>query len=267
MRRSTLDILRCPACRSRLALVTDEAGEDVETGSLALRGMRRRLSDQGRDRPLRARRQLRAEFRRPVEHVPQDPAGQLTAAKPISRDRFKPLHRLDRGRAEGSAGARCRLRRRPLRRSRARRSARRSSPSIISTAVDAARANLLGQGRHRFHPGRHQRPAVRGRHLPLGLLPGRHPAHARAGRGKLRQARGDDLRRAAGWRSMSMPAGWKNLFFAKYWIRPLTRRMSAERSYRNRRKDLPAALCGEPIGRPNPAARPLSALSHSGREL
>ena len=36
------------------------------------------------------------------------------------------------------------------------------------------------------------------------------------------------------------PAGWKNLFFAKYWIRPITRRLSAEQSYRIVEKMFPA---------------------------
>jgi SAM-dependent methyltransferase len=35
-------------------------------------------------------------------------------------------------------------------------------------------------------------------------------------------------------------AGWKNLFFAKYWIRPITRRMSVETSLRTVRRLFPA---------------------------
>ena len=49
------------------------------------------------------------------------------------------------------------------------------------------------------------------------------------------------------------PAGWKNLFFAKYWIRPLTRRMSPERSLQVVRRLFPAlyaasrAVCRIPV--------------------
>ncbi len=49
------------------------------------------------------------------------------------------------------------------------------------------------------------------------------------------------------------PAGWKNVFFAKYWIRPITRRLGAERSYRLVERLFPAlyrasrAVCAIPV--------------------
>jgi len=228
MRRSTLDILRCPACRSPLGLVTDEAGDDVETGSLA-------CDRCGAAYPIK---DGVARFV-PADNYAQNFGVQWNkfrqtqldsfSGSSISRDRFTSYTGwtddelqgalvLDAGCGAGrfaevalAAGARV-------------------IAIDFSTAVEAARANLLGKGDVDFIQADIRALPFADGTFPfvycLGVI--QHTPSPPETFDKLAAvtAPGGELALDV------YAAGWKNIFFAKYWIRPLTRRMSAERSYR-----------------------------------
>jgi SAM-dependent methyltransferase len=117
-----------------------------------------------------------------------------------------------------------------------------------SSAIDAARANLKDKGEIDFiQADINALPFARGA-FPLAYCLGviQHTPEPAASFRKLAKVLAPGGRLALD----VYPAGWKNIFFAKYWIRPVTRRMSAEHSYRLVEKIFPALYaCSRVVAR------------------
>jgi ubiquinone/menaquinone biosynthesis C-methylase UbiE/uncharacterized protein YbaR (Trm112 family) len=235
MHRSSLAHLRCPSCSSCLALETGEAGEDIETGAL-------RCIDCLAAYPI---------TRGVPRFVPADNyAGNFGlqwnrfrrtqldsySGQPISRSRFlaytgwgekelKGSLVLDAGCGAGrfaevalSLGARV-------------------IAIDFSSAIDAARENLKANGKVDFIQADINALPFAPESFPfvycLGVI--QHTPDPDKSFEALAGITAPGGRLAVD----VYPAGWKNIFFAKYWIRPITRRISAETSLRIVRRSFP----------------------------
>ena len=227
MHRSTQALLRCPACASRLRLTGDEKEEaDVETGVLrcdacaaeypVLRGIPRFVPAEnyagnfGLQWNLFRMTQLDSHSGQPVSLSrflrytgwnADDMDGKLTLDAGCGAGRFAEV--------AASMGARV-------------------IAIDFSTAVDAARENLKHLENVDF---------VQADINALPFAPGTFPLvyclgviqHTPKPERSFRALAAATAR--AGRLALDVyPAHWKNWFFAKYWIRPITKRMSADTS-------------------------------------
>jgi 2-polyprenyl-3-methyl-5-hydroxy-6-metoxy-1,4-benzoquinol methylase/uncharacterized protein YbaR (Trm112 family) len=240
MHKSTAALLRCIACSGSLACEdiseADEASSEIETGVLVCRG-------------CFARYPIKAGIPRfvPSENYAENFGVQWNlfrrtqldshSGQPISRARFLTYTGwtsadlqgalvLDAGCGAGrfaevalSMGARV-------------------IAIDFSKAVDAARENLKGKGEIDFIQADINALPFVPEAFPfvycLGVI--QHtPEPAASFKALARMtSRGGHLAIDV------YPAGWKNIFFAKYWIRPVTKRISAETSLKVVRKIFPA---------------------------
>lgn len=228
MHRMTLDLFRCPKCQEPLALTGDEASVEIEEGTLVCGscGMKYPIKN-GIPRFV------------PEENYADNFGVQWNlfrktqldshSGQSISRDRFLRYTGWTREDLEGALvlDAGCGA-------GRFAEVALSLGARVIaidySDAVEAARDNLKDLGdidfiqaditALPFVPGTFEFVYCLGviQHTPDPALTFRKLAEAVAPRGKLAV----DV----------YPAGWKNLFFAKYWIRPMTRRLRPETAYR-----------------------------------
>jgi len=228
MRRSLAEILRCPGCCSTLALETNASGDEIESGALICKGCAATYPiERGIPRFVPAQNYAHSfgvQWNRFRRTLLDSHSGQ-----PISRDRFARYTgwsaeqlsgalALDAGCGAGrfaevalSFGARV-------------------IAIDLSTAIDAARENLENKGEIDFVQADINAIPFAPGSFPLVYCLGviQHtPDPAKSFRALARVT-------APGGRLAVdvYPAGWKNLFFAKYWIRPLTTRISAETSLR-----------------------------------
>jgi SAM-dependent methyltransferase len=228
MLKSTLDLLRCPQCRGSLALLEDSGLAEVEQGSLVCRSC-------NADYPIKdgiprfVPKENYADNFGVQWNLFQKTQLDSHSGRTISRDRFinytgwtgedlSGALVLDVGCGAGrfaeialSLGARV-------------------IAIDYSSAIEAARHNLKGRGAIDFiQADASALPFAEGsfpfvyclgviQHTPSPEQTFRSLSEAVAPGGRLAV----DV----------YPAGWKNLFFAKYWIRPLTRRLRPQTSYR-----------------------------------
>ncbi len=230
MRRSTLDLLRCPGCAGALALDSDcNAAEEIEEGWLdCARCDRRWPIERGIPRFVAQAGNYAENFGMQWNLFRQLQLDSFSGV-PISRDRFanytgwgdaelKNKLVLDAGCGAGrfaevalSFGARV-------------------LAVDYSTAVDAARENLKERGdidfiqadinALPFAPGTFEKVYC------LGVI--QHTPDPAASFGSLAAMVAPGGRLAVD----VYPSVWRNIFFAKYWIRPVTRRISARTSLR-----------------------------------
>ncbi|NIJ19307.1 SAM-dependent methyltransferase [Sphingomonas naasensis] len=228
MRKSTLDILRCPKCSASLALETNETADDVETGTL-------RCKECAATYPLTGGV---ARFV-PAENYAHNFGVQWNmfsktqldshSGHPISENRFdqytgwREADLADRLVLDAGCGA-GRFAEVALKRG------ARVIAIDFSHAIDAARANLRDKGDIDFIQADINALPFAPNTFPLAYCLGviQHTPDPAISFRKLA-----DIVAPGGRLAVDVyPAGWKNIFFVKYWIRPLTRQLSAERSYR-----------------------------------
>lgn len=226
MRRSTLAILRCPDCHSDLSLACSDSLDDVETGVLDCQGCSATYPIEG-GIPRFVPPENYAENFGLQWNLFRKTQLDSHSGQPISRNRFTRYTGwteeqlrgqlvLDAGCGAGrfaevalSFGARV-------------------ISVDFSNAIDAARANLKGKGDIDFVQADIRAlpfaPETFSRIYCLGVIQHTpNPAEAfksLASMGAPRAALVVDV----------YPATWKNIFFAKYWIRPITKRIRAETS-------------------------------------
>jgi len=226
MYRKTASLLRCPGCASSLDLRSHETGDWIEDGALecpqcqaavpVTRGIPRFVpyanyaANFGRQWNLFRRTQLDSH-----------------SGVPISRDRFIRYtgHSEDKLRGALVLDAGCGA-------GRFAEIALSMGARVIaidySSAIDAARANLHGTGDIDFIQADINRLPFAPGSFPntycLGVL--QHTPDPEASFAALAR-----IVAPGGHLAVDVyPAGWKNLFFAKYWIRPIVKRWTPERS-------------------------------------
>jgi SAM-dependent methyltransferase len=236
MQKSTIALLRCPACASPLSLATEENTEEIETGMLRCAGCAAAYPiERGIARfvpPENYATNFGVQWNLFRETQLDSHSGQ-----PISRNRFT----ASTGWSEKELGgaivldAGC--------------GAGRFAEVALSLggcvvavdfsgAIDAARDNLKGKGPIDFIQADINALPFAPESFPfvycLGVI--QHtPDPDRSFQSLARvTARGGRLAVDV------YPAGWKNILFAKYWIRPLTRRIDVETSLRIVRRLFPA---------------------------
>lgn len=237
MRRRLLDILRCPLCVSRLALDGDAGDADeIETGRLDCAGCPASYPVEGGIPRFVPRDNYASNFDiqwNAFRRTQLDSAcGQSISSDRFAHytgwtaDRLRGALVLDAGCGAGrfaevalSLGARV-------------------VAVDFSGAIDAARDNLKGKGDVDFIQADINALPFAPESFPfvycLGVI--QHtPDPDRSFRSLARMT-------APGGRLAVdvYAAGWHNLFFAKYWIRPLTTRLSAETSLKIVRRVFPA---------------------------
>jgi SAM-dependent methyltransferase len=226
MHRSTLDVLRCPDCGSMLSLQGEDNMGEVETGTLICAGCTASYPiERGIPRfvpPKNYADNFGVQWNLFKRTQLDSYSGQ-----PISRNRFTSYTGwteeqlcgrlvLDAGCGSGrfaevalSLGARV-------------------IAIDFSNAVDAARENLGDKGEIDFVQADIDAlpfaPGTFDAVYSLGVLPFTpDPGKSFRSLGRITAPNGRlciDV----------YPAGWKNIFFAKYWIRPITRRIGADTS-------------------------------------
>ncbi len=181
MKSDLLQWICCPACKGDLALEV-AAGDalSVTEGTLSVPAVRPHLPDCSRRATVRRARRLRQDLLVRVEQV--EPGAVRPGERPhrVGRD----LHRKDRLHAGGprrQAGARRRLRRRPVPRHRVAMGGTSHRDRLLIRGGSLARQSRPAPERGR-HPGRRVQPAVSRRGVRRHLLDRRaapHPRHAR----------------------------------------------------------------------------------------
>ena len=228
MHRSTLDILCCPNCHGSLSLLDDDGADELEAGTLVCRGCGGRYPVKGGIPRFVPEENYAHNFGVQWNLFRQTQLDSHSG-QPISRNRFlsftgwtaKDLEGrlvLDAGCGAGrfaevavSLGARV-------------------VAVDFSNAVEAARENLKGRGHIDF---------VQADVTALPFAPGtfdfvyclgviQHTPSPALTFSRLTEAVAPDGRLAVDVYGDS----WKTLFTAKYWIRPITKRLRAETSYR-----------------------------------
>lgn len=226
MRRATLSLLRCPACAGALTLAGGAAAEEIVDGSLSCAGCGGAWPIERGIARFVPGANYADNFAVQWQQFRQVQLDSHTG-RPISRERllgvtgwaeadFRGALILDAGCGAGRfAEAALALGARVI-------------ALDFSGAIDAARENLEGKGdvdfvqadinAMPFAPGAFERVYCLGvlQHTPDPGQSFRSLARIVAPGGRL----AFDV----------YPAGWKNIFFSKYWIRPLTTRISAKRS-------------------------------------
>jgi len=228
MHSSLLDILRCPDCVGSLSAVTDDPPHDIETGVL-------RCTRCNRDYPIKGGIPRFV----PPENYADNFGVQWNmfretqldshSGRPISHDRF--VHYTGWGAAdiEGSlvldagcgAGRFAEI---------ALNLGGRVIAIDFSAAIEAARANLKDKGEIHFIQADITALPFAAAAFPyvycLGVI--QHTPNPEQTFEKLAAAVAPGGQLAID----VYPKTWRNLFLAYYWIRPITRSMSTERSYR-----------------------------------
>jgi SAM-dependent methyltransferase len=249
MHRSTIALLRCPACASPLSLESGDGTEEIETGTLGCagcaaaypieRGIARFVPPEnyatnfGVQWNLFRRTQLDSHSGQPISR------NRFTAYTGWSEKELKGATVLDAGCGAGrfaevalSLGARV-------------------VAIDYSGAIDAARDNLKGTGAIDFIQADINALPFAPESFPfvycLGVI--QHTPDPDKSFQSLARATARGGRLAVD----VYPAGWKNIFFAKYWIRPITRRLGAETSLKIVRRLFPGLyalsrlLCRIPV--------------------
>lgn len=236
MHKSTIALLRCPACASHLSLVAEDEADEIEAGTLRCAGCAATYPiERGIARFV------------PPENYTTNFGVQWNAfrrtqldshsGQPISRNRFTAFTGWSEKELEGAmvldagcgAGRFAEV---------ALSFGARVVAIDFSGAIDAARENLKGKGVIDFIQADINALPFAPESFPfvycLGVI--QHtPDPARSFQSLARvTARGGRLTVDV------YPAGWRHIFFAKYWIRPITRRMGAETSLRTVRRLFPA---------------------------
>lgn len=236
MDRSTIALLRCPACASPLSLQTEDRTEEIEAGTLACagcaaaypieRGIARFVpavnyaTNFGVQWNLFRRTQLDSYSGQPISR------NRFTASTGWGEKELEGAIVLDAGCGAGrfaevalSFGARV-------------------VAIDYSGAIDAARDNLKGKGVIDFIQADINALPFAPESFPfvycLGVI--QHTPDPGKSFQSLARATAPGGRLAVD----VYPARWKNVFYAKYWIRPITRRLGAETSLRIVRRMFPA---------------------------
>jgi len=235
MRASTLSRLRCPACTSQLTAEADPNCEEIEDGRLNCAGCAASYPIE-RGIPRFVPRENYADNFGVQWNLFRQTQLDSHSGRPISRDRFAAFTGWSEKELDGALvlDAGCGA-------GRFAEVALSLGARVIaidhSSAVDAARDNLRGKGDIDFVQADINALPFAAESFSfiycLGVI--QHTPDPDASFRSLARmaAKGGHLVIDV------YPAGWKNVFFAKYWIRPVTRRMSAETSLRVVRKIFP----------------------------